>query len=249
MITKTLIASAVAGALSFPIASFANDSGTGVMGSSVQSQAGPVQTQAGDLTFSQGIPSSSIAASQPESVTWYYPDGSVVQQYGTAFVAGAPASGAESSASIGSSTDSGPSQVTWYYPDGSVMQESNGGIVAEIPVDVYYVEALELADFGPSGSSSDFLILSDSSGSPSGSFHDVEQLALVATEPSHSETWYFPDGMVMEQQTFALAQLDEQSASTGSSSDFLILSDASDWEAGSSWLVAEADPTFVIVTE
>jgi hypothetical protein len=233
MLTKTLIASAVAGALSFPIASYANDSSTGVMGSSVQSQAGAVQTQAGDLTFSQGsFASASIADSIPESVTWYYPDGSVFTESGGSIVAEIPVEVYEFQplelALVDS--ESGRSE-TWYFPDGSVMEQQTFAL-------------MELDESASTGSG-DYLILSESSDSHSGSFDDAEQLALVPT--GNSETWYFPDGSVAEQQTFALMESDE-SASTGSS-DYLILSDSSESGSGSSWLVAEMDPTFVIVTE
>jgi hypothetical protein len=237
MRSKTLIAAAVAGALSIPMASYATDMSTGVTGS-VTSMSGPVQTQAGDLTFSQAQreDSSHLSASQPDSVTWYYPDGSVVHQQGLAFYSGDSTNASSgssidlSASSSGSELESEPSQVSWYYPDGSVFHQSGNDFYAEIPAESLDLMPIELAS-----------------------------IDVGSNEGLGSQTWYFPDGSVMHQETVAVIELDEGSASTGSSSmsdfvtssagpEYLILDDSGSG-SGDTWIIADLDPNFVIITE
>jgi hypothetical protein len=233
MRSKTLIAAAVAGALSIPVgisASYANDQSTGVTGS-VTSMSGPVQTQAGDLTFSQAqrVASSPVSTalsdSAPDSVTWYYPDGSVVHQQGLAFHSGEPL------------MESEPTQVSWYYPDGSVFHQSGDEFVAEIPAGSIEIVPVELASIDTS---------SDDGGSqtwyyPDGTVMHQETVAMMQSDEPSASTG--SAGMGDDSMSNF-----PSSSYPGDGGQYLILEDAGSAPV-EGWTITDSAPEFLIITE
>jgi len=128
----------------------------------------------------------------PDAVTWYFADGSVAHQAATSDVAQAATwhwyypdgRYAEQTTTVdGITTD-----VTWHYPDGSTVQQAMmlDGIPSAVTWSYADGTVAYLSTLDPALSEPTWLVYY-----PDG--------RLVTADAGNVRTWYYPDGMVIDQ--------------------------------------------------